>query len=143
MGLVPTVKWSIEEKKVNRKVFLSFGTEDDSLVDQFREQAQSQHLPFAFRDYSVKHNFDRTWKHQAEKIIRDSALILCLVGRRTYQSEPVNWEIQKSIELGKPVVAAYLVDDEIPIPRALLEHSITPVRSQLDEIIQALEGVSS
>ena len=142
-SLVPTVERDIEAKNLNRKVFLIFATEDKLLVDKFREQAEDQQLPFAFRDYSVKHNFDHPWKPQAEKIIRESALILCLVGRRTYESGPVNWEIQKSIELGKPVVALYLVDDEIPIPQALEEHSITPVRWQLVEIIRALEAVSS
>lgn len=128
---------------MNRKVFLIFATEDKSLADQFRKKAQDDRLPFAFRDYSMKHIIDHPWKPQAEKIIRDSATILCLVGRRTHQSEPVNWEIQKSIELGKPVVALYLVDDQVPIPRALRENSITPVRWELGEIIRALEGINS
>jgi len=128
---------------VNRKVFLIFTTEDKPLADQFRKKAQDDHLPFEFRDYSMKHSVNHPWKPQVEKIILDSALVLCLVGRRTYQSAPVNWEIQKGIELGKPVVALYLVDDQVPIPKALLENSITPIRWQLGEIIRAFEEVNS
>ena len=128
---------------MNHKVFLSFAMEDKSLVDQFRVQAQKQHLPFAFRDYAVRDEFDTSWKSQAERIIRSSSLTLCFVGRGTYQSEPVNWEIQKSIELDKPVVAVYLVDEELPLPQALQEHSITPVSWQMQGIARAIERATS
>ena len=128
---------------MNHRVFLSFAMEDMSLVDQFRFQAQSQHLPFAFRDYAVRDEFDKSWKSQAERIIRNSSVILCLVGRRTYQSEPVNWEIRRSIELDKPVVAVYLVDEELPLPQALREHSIMPVSWQMHGIARAIERATS
>ena len=128
---------------MNHKVFLSFAMEDKSLVDKFRIQAQSQNLDLDFRDYSVKDTFDKSWKSQADKIIRGSSVTLCFVGQRTYQSEPVNWEIERSIELGKPVVAVHLVDEELPVPRALWKHSITPVRCNLQEIMNAIEKATS
>ena len=128
---------------MNHKVFLSFAMEDKSLVDKFRIQAQAQSLPLEFRDYSVVDTFDKSWKAQAEKIIHSSSVTLCFVGQRTYQSEPVNWEIRRSIKLGKPVVAVHLNDEEIPVPRALHEHSIIPVRWNLKEIMQAIETATT
>ena len=128
---------------MNHKVFLSFATEDKSLVDKFRMQAHEQSLPFDFQDYSVKDTFDKSWKSQAEKIIHGSSVTLCFVGQRTYQSEPVNWEIQRSIELGKPVVAIHLGDEKLLVPRALREHSITPLPWNLEEIMQAIENAAA
>ena len=128
---------------MKHKVFLSFAMEDKLLVDHFRVQAQNQHLPFAFRDYAVRDGFDTSWKSQAEELIRSSSVTLCFVGRGTYQSEPVNWEIQKSIELDKPVVAVYLVDEALPLPKALQDHSITPVGCQMYGIARAIETATS
>ena len=128
---------------MNRKIFLSFAMEDKSLVDKFRMQAQEQSLPLDFRDYSVKDTFDKSWKSQAEKIIHGSSVTLCFIGQRTYQSEPVNWEIQRSIELGKPVVAIHLGDEKLLVPRALREHSITPLPWNLEEIMQAIENAAA
>ena len=117
--------------------------EDKSLVDQFRVQAEKKHLPFAFRDYAVRDGFDTSWKSQAESLIRSSSVTLCFIGRGTYQSEPVDWEIQKSIELDKPVVAVFLVDEELPLPKALRDHSITPVSWQMHGIARAIERAIS
>ena len=128
---------------MNRKVFLSFAMEDKSLVDKFRIQAQEHGLPLDFRDYSVKETFDKSWKSHAEKIIHGSSVTLCFVGQRTYESEPVNWEIQRSIELGKPVVAVHLRDGKLQVPRALREHSITPLRWNLQGIMQAIENAAT
>ena len=128
---------------MNHKVFLSFAMEDKSEADKFRIQAQEQSLPLDFRDYSVKDTFDKYWKSQALKIIHGSSVTLCFVGQRTYQSEPVNWEIQKSIELGKPVVAVHLGDEKHHVPRALQEHFITPLRWHIQEIMQAIENAAT
>ena len=128
---------------MNCKVFLSFTMDDKPLVDKFRKRAQEQSLPLDFRDYSVKDTFDKSWKTQAEKIIHCASVTLCFVGKRTYESDPVNWEIRRSIELGKPVVAAHLGDAELPVPRALSEHSITPVRCNLQEIMRAIQKATS
>ena len=128
---------------MSRQIFLSFAMEDRSLVEHFRLQAQDQHLPYEFRDYSVGDSFDPSWKSQAEKIIRSSSAVICFVGRRTYKSEPVNWEIEKSVELDKPVVAVYVVDEELPLPRAIRKYSITPVHCKMEEILKAMDRATS
>lgn len=128
---------------MSRQIFLSFAKEDKSLVEQFRAQAQDQHVPYVFRDYSAGDNSETSWKSQAERIIRSSSAVICFVGRRTYKSEPVNWEIQKSVELDKPVVAVYVVDEELPLPWAIRKYSITPVRWKMEEILKAIDKATS
>ena len=113
------------------------------MVEQFRVEAQNQDVRYVFRDYSVEDSFDASWKLKAERIIRSSSAVLCFIGRRTYQSEPVDWEIQRSIELGKPVVTVYAVDEELPLPRALRKHCITPVHPKIQDILRAIEKATS
>ncbi len=42
-----------------------------------------------------------------------------MIGRTTWESENVGWEIEKSLTLGKPVICVKLVDEDIRIPEAL------------------------
>jgi len=123
-------------------VFLSFAMEDKPLVDLFRGQVKNERLPLEFRDYSIKEPFDRAWKTKCEEQIRLCSLTICLVGYETYQSEAVNWEIHKSVELGKGLMAVYLVDGNPPLPEALRENSITPVRWKMDEIMNEIRRVA-
>jgi hypothetical protein len=123
-------------------VFLSFAMEDKALVDLFRGQAKNKRLPLEFRDHSIKEPFEREWKTQCEEKIRRCSLTICLVGEKTYQSEAVNWEIRKSVELGKGLMAVHLVGGYPPLPAALRENSITPVRWKMDEIMNEIMRVA-
>ncbi len=110
-----------------QNVFLSFAIEDRSLVDLFRGQARNSRLPLEFRDHSVKEPFERAWKTRAEDKIRRSSAAVCLVGRETYRSDAVDWEIRKSAELGNGLLAVYVVAGFPPLPSALQEYSVNPV----------------
>ena len=121
-------------------VFLSFATEHKALVDSFRSQAASDdsHSPLKFRDYSIKEPIENAWKTHAERLIRASAATICLVGDTTWRSEPVNWEIRKSVELGKRIFAVYLQPNASPIPAALAEIGVTPMPWDLNTIVSKL-----
>lgn len=123
-------------------VFLSFAMEDKTLVDLFRGQASNERLPLEFRDHSIKEPFDQAWKTQCEEKIRRCSVTICLIGYKTYQSEAVNWEIRKSVELTKGLMGVYLVDGYSPLPEALKENSITPVRWKMDEIMDEIRRVA-
>lgn len=120
-------------------VFLSFATENKNLANLFRGQAQNKRLDLEFRDYSIKEPLEGAWKTRAEKLISLSSATICLVGQQTYQSDPVNWEIRKSLELGKPVLAVCVEEDVTHLPEALSEAGITPVQWDIDEITTTLE----
>lgn len=119
-------------------VFLSFSMEHKALVDLFRGQARNNHSGLMFRDYSIKEPVEGGWKIQAERLIRDSNVTICLVGTTTWQSEPVNWEIRKSVGLGKRVLAVYLQPDTVRIPAALSEIGVAPMPWDINAIVGAL-----
>lgn len=125
-----------------RNVFLSFAMEDKKLVDLFRGQARNRRFLLSFRDHSVKEPFERAWKTQCEEKIRRCSLTICLVGYETYQSEPVNWEIRKSVEIGKGLMAVYIVLGRPRLPEALRENGVVPVPWKMDKIMDEIRRVA-
>ena len=108
------------------RVFLSFASEHKPLVDRFRGQAAACPSGPWFRDCSLEQPVVE-WKKHAERLIRSSAATICLVGDTTWRSEPVNWEIRRSVKLGKPVLAVSLQPGDVPIPPALVDLGVRPV----------------
>ena len=119
-------------------VFLSFATEHKPLVDLFRGQVQNSRSALTFRDYLIQEPVAGAWKPYAERLIRASTATLCLVGETTWRSEPVNWEVRRSTQLRKPVLAVYLQPETIRIPDALAEIGITPLPWNVDIVLGKL-----
>jgi hypothetical protein len=111
-----------------RNVFLSFAMEDKPLVELFRGQAEMADSRMEFRDYSVKEPFEQAWKSNVEELIRLCSMTIVLVGRDTWKSEAVDWEIRKSHELGKQLVAVFVNGTDVRLPSALVEFNV-PVYS--------------
>lgn len=122
------------------RVFLSFSTEHKSLVELFRDQARNSHSALAFSDYSIKEPVEGAWKRYAERLIRQASVTICLVGENTWRSEPVNWEVRKSADLGKRILAVYLQSSAVRTPPALVEIGITPIPWEVDTIVKSLYG---
>lgn len=120
------------------KVFLSFSMEHKPLVDRFRDQATNRHSGLVFRDYSIKEPVEDAWKIHAERLIRMSSATICLIGENTWRSEPVNWEVRRSAELGRRVLAVYLQSDAARSPAALEEIGVTPVPWDIKTIVAHL-----
>lgn len=123
---------------VTPRVFLSFAIEHKPLVEMFRGQARNDSSGLVFHDYSIKEPVEGTWKNHAERLIRASSVTICLVGESTWRSEPVNWEVRKSAELGKRVLAVYLQSDAVRSPAALLEVGVTPMPWDIKMIVDHL-----
>lgn len=120
------------------RVFLSFSSVHKPLVELFRRQAVLEGGGLLFRDYSIRNPVEGAWKNEAERLIRESSATLCFVGEGTWRSAPVNWEIRKSAELGKKVLAVYLESDDVPTPPALLEVGAVPMPWDLESIFDRL-----
>jgi hypothetical protein len=101
--------------------------EHKPLVDLFRDQAQNGYSGLVFCDYSIKEPVEGAWKIHAERLIRASSVTICLIGQSTWRSEPVNWEVRRSAELGRRVLAVYLQSDTARSPAALMEIGVTPM----------------
>ena len=125
------------------KVFLSFSTEHQGLVEAFRDQAKHRDSGLLFRDYSIKEPVPGAWRREAERLIRDSAVTICLVGDSTWRSKPVDWEIRKSDELGKKLIAVRLDPDVRRHPRALRELGVAVVPWDIAAIMRELGVVKA
>ncbi len=97
------------------RAFLSFVEEDLNVVNLFRGQAKNENSDLEFADYSIKEPFDsRNADYIARGItdqLRLSKLTVCLYGPTTYTSKWVDWELRKTVELGKPIMGVCLYGD--------------------------------
>lgn len=123
-------------------LFLSFAVEDKPLVELFRGQALNRRSALTFRDYSIREPVDGAWKAHAERLIRASTATLCLVGASTWRSEPVDWEIRKSAQLDKRVLAVFLRAGAgtVRVPPALHDIGVTPMPWSIRAIERTLHG---
>ncbi len=120
------------------RVFLSFSSVHKQLVEHFRRQAVRRGDRLQFRDYSTENPVVGAWKTEAERLIRESCATICFVGEGTWRSDPVNWEIRKSAELGKKILAVYIESDDVQTPPALLEIGAVPMQWDLESIVDRL-----
>ncbi len=128
---------------MTRNVFLSFSTEDKGLVDLFRDQARDRQSDLVFRDYSIKETFEHAWKTNAERLIRACSVTICLIGGTTHRSKAVDWEIRKSAELGKHVMAVSLEPTVPMVPPALAELNVAPLPWDVERIVGELNGIGT
>ncbi|HHF2952396.1 TIR domain-containing protein [Vibrio sp. HS-50-1] len=108
---------SLEEKAKaalqggRRNVFISFATEDIDTVNLLRAQAKNDKSDIEFNDHSVKEPYN---SEQAEYIKRKiterisrASVTVVYVSPNTAQSDWVKWEVEKSLQLGKRVIAVH------------------------------------
>ena len=97
------------------RAFLSFVEEDLNLVNLFRGQAKNERFDLEFADFSIKQPFDSTNADYIARGITDqihlATLTVCLIGPTTSRSQWVDWELDKTLELGKPIMGVYLYSD--------------------------------
>jgi hypothetical protein len=97
-----------------RNVFISFATEDMNEVNLLRAQAKNENSDIEFNDHSVKEPYDSERANYirqkiSERIERASICVVYL-SESTASSKWVAWEVDKSLELGKRVVAVHAKD---------------------------------
>ncbi len=97
-----------------RNVFISFAMEDLDEVNLLRAHAKNEKSDIEFNDYSVREPYDSVRAEYirqkiTERIERASVTVVFL-SESTPQSAWVKWEVEKSLELGKRVVAMHSSD---------------------------------
>lgn len=130
---------ALERKR--RNVFISFAHEDLNEVNLLRGQAKNEQTDLDFIDRSLHAPFDSS---RAEYIrsrlgdrINQASMTIIYLSNDTRRSEWVAWEVRKSIELGKDIVAVH-TGDRPPsrLPSFIREHGIkvVPWSKLADEI---------
>lgn len=123
-----------------KRAFISFHVEDEPQVDLLRHQAKDDRFDLDFVDYSVKEPFDEKWKTQCTERIRQSSVLIVMIGEDTHEREAVLWEINKAYELGKPVIGVRIYKDKShTIPEPLVENNARVVNWRMEEIQDAID----
>jgi len=128
------------ENLPKKRVFISFHMENEAQIKLLRHQARSDNFNLEFTDYSVKEPFDGNWKRKCEERIRQSSVVVCMIGAETYKRPAVIWELNKAYEMGKPVVGVRIHKNRNdPIPTTLLRNKAKIINWNMEEIQNALD----
>lgn len=98
---------------MSKQVFVSYRA--DSEGNQYKNllvawsKNDNGHFDIKFDDNSVGISLNSDDASYIKRVIKrkisESNVFLCLVGENTYNSDWVNWEIKKAVELNKKIVA--------------------------------------
>jgi len=115
--------------------------EDEAQVELLRHQARSDRFDLEFTDYSVKEPFDERWKSQCTERIRQTSVVIVMIGEETHSRPAVLWEINKAYELGKPVIGVRMYKDaNHKIPEQMQFNRAKIVNWNMKDIQDAMEG---
>ena len=128
-----------------KKVFISYDYDNDRDYKNLLI-AWSKNSDFDFfvndqsTDISINSTDSAVVKRAISTAINGSTYFLCLVGKQTYKSPWVDWEIKKAIELGKRLVVVK-IDMGNTTPPALLNRKASWAMSfTFDGIKKALDN---
>jgi len=125
-------------------VFLSFVEEDLHMVEKWREQEQHEDINLEFYDYPAKKPFDSEdaeyIKSNITALLDQVSVTVILIGRTTYTSKWVDWEVRASAEMGKGLLAVDLhPESEHIVPRALKDFRVEVFGWDIKETAIAIE----
>lgn len=94
-----------------RNVFISFSTDDINEVNLLRAQTKNENSDIEFNDHSVRvpYKSERAEyiKQKITERIRRASVTVVYLSPNSIASKWVKWEVKKSIELGKRVIAVH------------------------------------
>ena len=125
-----------------RHVFLSYSWDHDAEAARvFFFETLLRRSDVRVKNYSIKieHPLPPDWRHGFKRLMDRWSVFICLIGHNTHQSEHVNWEIDCAAERKKQIVAVYVGDPTVRVPRALKRLGITPVEWDSTEMHDALD----
>lgn len=115
-----------------RNVFISFATEDMDEVNLLRAHAKNENSDIEFNDHSVREPYDSDRapyiKQKITERIERTSVTVVYLSASTAASKWVKWEVEKSLELGKRVVAVHPKSGApVNSPAWVKEHGIKTV----------------
>lgn len=138
---------SLEEKakaalKSNkRNVFISFSHEDMDEVNLLRGQSKNTNSELEFSDYSVKKAFDSDEsdyiKRKIREKIQNSSVTIVYLSDNSMNSDWVKWEIEKSKQMGKGIIAVYKGDNKPKNIPDIIKSNVSSIVTWKHEAIMA------
>jgi hypothetical protein len=128
-----------------KKIFISYDYDNDRVYKNLLlAWDKNKEFDFSFYDTSVDVSVDSEDAAAIRRVISarisGSTHFLCLIGKKTYESGWVDWEINKAVELGKKLVAVK-IEAENTSPTAILNQGASWAMSfTFDSIKEAIES---
>lgn len=120
------------------RAFISFEMEDKWARDFLVQQAKDKKNDIEFYDYSVQDPFDSQWKTECKKRIGMTKGTIVLIGKTTWKSEAVIWEIAETIRQGHYIFGIQINRDEThTIPEGLPSKNV--IRWDFEQIVKWLK----
>jgi hypothetical protein len=125
--LVADAKRALGQER--RNVFISFAYEDIDEVNLLRGQSKNELSEIAFNDWSVPEAYNSESasyiKMQITDRINRSSVTVIYLSEDTFRSQWVEWEVRRSKELGKNVIATHKGDlPPAKLPKFINEFNI-------------------
>lgn len=128
-----------------KHIFISFAHEDLNNINLLRGQAKNDNNDLDFSDYSVKEPFDSKnadyIKRKITEKIEKTSVTLVYITKESAKSKWVKWEVEKSLKMGKGVVAVYQGDKAPTMPSFVTDNGIKSVQWN-HELTRAIEEAS-
>lgn len=103
----------------DKVVFIAFAKEDESARNLFTGQRLTTRSPFTFVDMSVKEPYKSEWKERVRTRVRRSDGVIALISSNTPGATGQLWEIQCTVEEGKPLLGLWIQDGYRTKPAAM------------------------
>ncbi len=122
--------YEYSSKKEKKRVFLSFASEDLDHVRGLRLLKDNSDFELEFYDESIKEPIDSRNADYIKRVIGEqisrASVTVCLISETTHQSKWVDWELEKSDEEGKTIIAMAIKGVERAIlPSLIKEKKLT------------------
>lgn len=113
-----------------KRIFLSFSSDNLEQVRGFRLLAKNPNYDLDLYDESIKTAIDSTNADYIKKVIGEkisrASVTLCLIGKTTYQSSWVDWELERSHKEGNQIIAMALKGvDRATLPKKIKELNLS------------------
>jgi len=133
---------ALEQASKRRNLFISFDFDDARNVNLLRADAKNENKDIEFIDRSLRKAVDSEndsyIQQRISEKIRQCSMTIVYLSENSGNSTWVNWEIERSIALGKSVIGVY-DGDSCPknLPKAFKENGFKAVsRSNLSNQIE-------
>lgn len=91
-----------------RRVFISYQNKDRHAKELLKAQAQNRRMDIEFNDQSPSKPFSSKWKTQMKRRIKNSSATVVPIGKDTYRSKAVSWEIEQSRKAGNKIIGVQI-----------------------------------
>jgi hypothetical protein len=135
------------KERTKRRLFLSFDYDDKAQVDGFRLLTYNKNVELEFIDGSLRQAVDSENKYYIRQRILEqmhgTSVCICLIGKNTWKSDWVDWEVRTCAEEKKGILGIHLKDRNGRVPQALSDLGAKAITWEPHTFADAIEEAAT